>query len=131
MVLTSVDLPWPLAPRMPMRWPAMTERLTFARMSLRLAVHAVAELASLIASIGLGRLAGSLNSKVKSASASTGAIFSMRSSALTRLCACLALVALALKRSMNFCRCAIFSFCLENAACCSSSCCARIVSNAL
>ncbi len=28
MVLTSVDLPWPLAPRMPMRWPASTERLT-------------------------------------------------------------------------------------------------------
>ena len=27
MVLTSVDLPWPLAPRMPMRWPASTERL--------------------------------------------------------------------------------------------------------
>jgi hypothetical protein len=27
MVLTSVDLPWPLAPRMPMRWPAITERL--------------------------------------------------------------------------------------------------------
>ncbi len=23
-VLTSVDLPWPLAPRMPMRWPAST-----------------------------------------------------------------------------------------------------------
>src|SRR3990167_4479729 len=43
-----------------------------------------------MASMGLGRLVGSLNSKVNSASASTGAIFSMRSSALTRLCACLA-----------------------------------------
>jgi len=29
MVLTSVDLPWPLAPRMPMRWPAITDRLTW------------------------------------------------------------------------------------------------------
>ena len=28
MVFTSVDLPWPLAPSMPMRWPASTERLT-------------------------------------------------------------------------------------------------------
>ena len=24
-VFTSVDLPWPLAPRMPMRWPASTD----------------------------------------------------------------------------------------------------------
>ena len=68
-------------------------------------------------------LPGSLNSKLKSASASSGATFSMRSSALTRLCACLALLALALKRSMNFCRWAILSCCLEKADCCSSSCC--------
>jgi hypothetical protein len=34
MVLTSVDLPWPLAPRMPMRWPAITLRLTPRRMTL-------------------------------------------------------------------------------------------------
>ena len=37
----------------------------------------------------------------------------MRASALTRLCACLALLALALKRSMNFCRCAMRSCCLR------------------
>jgi hypothetical protein len=76
-------------------------------------------------------LPGSLNSKVKSASASSGATFSMRSSAFTRLCACLALLALALKRSMNFCRWAILSCCLLKAVCCSAICSARRVSKAL
>ncbi len=57
----------------------------------------------LIASIGLGRLFGSLNSNEKSAAVSTGAMRSMRASAFTRLCACLALLALALKRSMKRC----------------------------
>ena len=67
-VLTSVDLPWPLAPRMPMRWPARTERLTPPRMSLGRAPSTDSRRPRrLIASIGLGRLAGSLNSKVKSA----------------------------------------------------------------
>ncbi|EWS62662.1 hypothetical protein Y695_04106 [Hydrogenophaga sp. T4] len=32
MVFTTVDLPWPLAPRMPMRCPASTERLTLRTM---------------------------------------------------------------------------------------------------
>ena len=82
-------------------------------------------------SIGLGRLAGSLNSKLKSASASRGAIFSMRSKALTRLCACLALLALALKRAMNFCKWAILSCCLAKAFCCNSICSARMSSNLL
>ncbi|EWS62663.1 hypothetical protein Y695_04107 [Hydrogenophaga sp. T4] len=84
-----------------------------------------------MASMGLGRFCGSLNSKVKSASASTGPIFSMRSSALTRLCACLALLALALKRAMNFCRCATLSCCLEYAVACSAICSARMSSNLL
>ena len=55
----------------------------------------------------------------------------MRSSALTRLCACLALLALALKRAMNFCRWAIFSCCLANAVCCSAICSERRSSNLL
>ena len=32
MVLTSVDLPWPLAPKMPMRWPASTDLLMLRTM---------------------------------------------------------------------------------------------------
>ena len=68
---------------------------------------------SCIDSIGFGRLAGSLNSNEKSAAVSTGASFSIRASAFTRLCACFALVALALKRSMNFCRCAMRSCCFS------------------
>src|SRR5258708_15811759 len=79
--------------------------------------------------MGLGRLAGGLNSKVKSALASMGATFSMRSICLTRLCACLALEALALKRSMNFCRWAILSCWRSNEACCSRICWARSSSN--
>ncbi|EKE18290.1 MAG: hypothetical protein ACD_10C00049G0001 [uncultured bacterium] len=55
----------------------------------------------------------------------------MRSSALTRLCACLALLALALKRVMKDCRWAIFSACLAMVACCSSICSARMSSNLL
>ncbi len=68
---------------------------------------------SLNASIGFGRLFGSRNSNWKSLLVSTGASFSMRASAFTRLCACLALLAFALKRSMNFCRCATRSCCFE------------------
>jgi hypothetical protein len=34
MVFTTVDLPWPLAPRMPMRWPASTDLLTFCTMTV-------------------------------------------------------------------------------------------------
>ena len=32
MVLTTVDLPWPLAPKMPMRCPAKMERVTLRTM---------------------------------------------------------------------------------------------------
>ena len=67
----------------------------------------------------------------KSEAVSTGASFSMRSSAFTRLCACLALLALALKRSMNFCRWAMRSCCFSNADCCSTMRSARISSKAL
>ena len=66
--------------------------------------------------MGLGRLTGSRNSKAKSLAVSTGASFSIRASAFTRLCACLALVALALKRSMKRCRWAMRSCCLSKAA---------------
>ena len=65
------------------------------------------------------------------AQASKGATFSMRSKALTRLCACLALLAWALKRLMNFCRWAILSCCLAKEACCNSICCARRISKPL
>ena len=41
------------------------------------------------------------------------------------------LLALALKRAMNFCRWAILSCCLENAVCCSAICSARMSSNLL
>jgi hypothetical protein len=52
---------------------------------------------SVIASIGFGRLAGSLNSKVNSASASTGAIFSMRSRAFDAALRLLGLAGLGLE----------------------------------
>ncbi len=86
---------------------------------------------SCIASIGLGRLNGSRNSNEKSDAVNTGASFSIRAKAFTRLCACLALDALALKRSMNFCRCAMRSFCFSKPACCCSIRSARISSKAV
>jgi len=55
----------------------------------------------------------------------------MRASALTRLCAWRALVALALNRSMKRCRWAILSCCRANAACCCAMRSARISSKAV
>ena len=50
---------------------------------------------------GFGNAFGSANSKLNGESACAGANFSIRSSAFTRLCACLALLAFALKRVIN------------------------------
>jgi hypothetical protein len=83
------------------------------------------------ASIGFGRFTGSLNSNAKSLAVSTGASFSMRASAFTRLCACFAFDAFALKRSMKCCSCAMRSCWRENAACCCDMRSARIASKAL
>src|SRR3546814_2094866 len=47
MVFTSVDLPCPLAPRMPIRCPARTERLMFCTMTARSEEH-TSELQSLM-----------------------------------------------------------------------------------
>ena len=111
-----------------MRWPAITLRVTLRRMMASLPYPQATPRRS---SIGFGRLAGSRNSNSKSLAVSTGASFSMRSSALTRLCACSALVALALKRSMKRCRCAMRSCWREYAACACEMRSARASSKAL
>jgi hypothetical protein len=109
-VLTRVDLPWPLAPSMPRRCPACTERVTLCTMTVSAAVvGAVAETGLAQAEHGVGQLGRFLELEGEVGLGQHRGDFSMRSSALTRLCACLALVALALKRSMNFCRWAILS----------------------
>lgn len=96
-----------------MRWPASTERLMLLMMRVSLPSSArYPQAITENASIGFGRFIGSRNSNWKSALVNTGPSRSMRASAFTRLCACLALLALALNRSMNFCRCAMRSCCL-------------------
>jgi hypothetical protein len=134
MVFTSVDLPWPLAPRMPMRWPASTERVDLAATMgggvPAAASAAVAAARPSQASIGLGRLAAR-GTRSRSRHGQHRRQRSMRSSALTRLCAWRALVALALKRSMKRCRCAIVSCCFEVGGLLQRQISARISSKAL
>ena len=101
--------PWPLAPRMPMRWPASTERSMPRTMVVSRPSSAPYPAQAISASIGFGSDGGSRNSNWKSLAVSTGAELSMRASALTRALRLLGLAGLALKRSMNFCRWAMRS----------------------
>ncbi|KAG0924457.1 hypothetical protein G6F31_019109 [Rhizopus arrhizus] len=82
MVLMKVDLPAPLMPSSPMRWPACNEKLMPDTMIL-----------SDTACSGFGARRGSRNSNENSAAARSGATSSMRASALMRLCAWRALLA--------------------------------------
>ena len=107
---SSVDLPAPLGPSRPMRSPA-------SRLHVDVRQHRRTRRRSRATRPRAARAGAATRptgAKANSNGLSTcaAAMSSIRSSALMRLCACFALVALARKRSMNDCRCATWRCCL-------------------